>query len=203
MYKTGEQRLGGGNTCQTPGSPCSKNNKFLFFGEKQRSLSIEAATLMYSTHRGAGRVIAPPGREQLISLPLLLSTSCILGLLWMQAGLGITEGFQQSWQTMNFHRKTMLTFSNFLSGQRAEKASFGGSASPGGIFHLVVSADTGQQPASCGWVLCTELFGSISSPCPSGSLQVQQFASPNLPNCMIQDSSSEPPLAWGCYPLLT
>lgn len=122
MYKTEEQRLGGGNTCQTPGSPCSKNNKFLFFWEKRRSLSIEAATLAYSTQRGAGRVIAPPGREQLISLPLLLPTSCILGLPLMQAGLGITKGFQESWQTMNFHRKTKLTFSNFLSGQRAENA---------------------------------------------------------------------------------
>lgn len=86
MYRNREQRLGEGNTCQTTGSPCSKKNKFLFLWERWCSLSIEAATFTWGTHRGAGRVIAPTRREQPVFLPLLFTTSCILGLPVMQAG---------------------------------------------------------------------------------------------------------------------
>lgn len=130
-------------------------------------------------------------------LPLLFATCCILGLPLMQAG---ANGFQESWQTMNFHQKTELTFSNFLSGQRAENTSFGGSARRAGA---LIFGCRGSVLASFGdSTLYQELFGSIPPPhtpltC-SNSLLLPPAASPNPRNHTTHptDSGSSEP-SWG------
>lgn len=86
MYRKREQSLGEGNTCQMSGSPCSKNNKFLFFWEKQHSLSREAATLTPGTHRGGRESNSTNKKRTAPTLPLLFATHCILGLSLIQAG---------------------------------------------------------------------------------------------------------------------
>lgn len=197
MYRKEEQRLGEGNTCQMSGSPCSKNNKFPFFLEKQHSLSREAATLTPGTHGGGG------GRENNGTykeraapiLPLLFATCCILGLPLMQAG---ANSFQESWQTMNFHQKTELTFSNFLSGQRAENTSFAGSVCRVGA---LIFGCGGSVLASFGdstWY--QEFFGSIPPPHPSHLQQFTASASCSLSKPMEPhdptDSGSSKP-SWG------
>lgn len=86
MYRKGEQSLGEGNTCQMSGSPCSKNNKFLFFWGKLHSLSREAATLTPGPHRGGRESNSPYKKRAAPILPLLFAMCCILELPWMQAG---------------------------------------------------------------------------------------------------------------------
>lgn len=197
MYRKEEQRLGEGNTCQMSGSPCSKNNKFLFFWEKQHFLSRDAATLTAGTHSGGREGNGTYKERAALILPLLFATCCILGLPLMQAG---ANGFQESWQTMNFHQKTELTFSNFLSGQRAENTSFGGSACRSGA---LIFGCGGSVLASFGdSTLYQELFGSIPPPhtpltC-SNSLLLPPAASPNPRNHTTHptDSGSSKP-SWG------
>lgn len=74
------------NTCQMSGSPCSKNNKFLFFWEKLHYLSREAATLTPGTNRGGRESNSPYKKRAAPILPLLFAMCCILGLPLMQAG---------------------------------------------------------------------------------------------------------------------
>lgn len=120
------------------------------------------------TGEGGGRENNGTYKEQAAPiLPLLFATCCILGLPLMQAG---ANSFQESWQTMNFHQKTELTFSNFLSGQRAENTSFAGSVCRVGA---LIFGCGGSVLASFGdstWY--QEFFGSIPPPHPS---HLQQF----------------------------
>lgn len=68
------------------GSPCSKNNKFIFFWGKLYSLSREAATLTPGTHREGRESNSPYKKRAAPILLLLFAMCCILGLLLMQAG---------------------------------------------------------------------------------------------------------------------
>lgn len=168
-YRKGEQRLGEGNTCQTTGSPCSKNNKTVFFWEKRRSSSIEAATWTEGTQRGGQEEPQHLQEESSpYSYPFSLPPAALSDSHQCRLGLGTTCSFQGSQQTMNFHQKTKLTFSNFLSGQREGNASPGGSASWVGVCYPLVSADPGQQFTSFGGsTLCWQLSGSVLAPRPA------------------------------------
>lgn len=208
MYRKGEQRLGEGNTCQTTGSPCSKTNKFLFFWEKQRSLSTEVATLTHGTHRGAGRVIAPPRREQPIFSPLLFATSCILGLLLMQAGARHYQWLSGKLADNDFSSKNKADIFQFSVWTKRRKhfiwrerqLSWG--ISPVGLSwhrsavrfiwcqHFVLRV-IWEHPASA------PLCGTWSFTCGDSPV-LPPAASPNLWNCMTRptESGSSKP-SWG------
>lgn len=103
---------------------------------------------------------------------------------------------------MNFHQKTELTFSNFLSGQRAENTSFGRSPCCIGGSHAPGSTEEVQCWLHLGTTLCTKSSLGASHPhspltC-SNSLLLPPAASPNPSNQVTHPTDSgSPKPSWG------